>query len=367
MNFTRPTLILDKKKCLDNIRFMADKVRRHHLQFRPHFKTHQSAQAGEWFRASGVSRITVSFVKMAEYFAAHNWKDITIAFPFNIRETDTLNRLAAENTINIVAESEETLNFLGENLKHSVNIFIKIDTGYHRTGIPAAKKEEIARVAGSVKQPLVFKGFLAHAGHSYHASSKDEILTVHGETMEQLRRLKEEFQSGYPDILLSLGDTPCCTLADDFAGMDEIRPGNFVFYDVYQYHLGVCESEQIAIALACPVVAKHRERNEIIVHGGAVHLSKDFITRGDGSKSFGLAVELNQESWGKPLKDTYVKSLSQEHGVLKAAADTFEKFQVGDVIGILPVHSCLTADAMKGYVTFDGKAIEHLEGVGNFY
>ena len=46
----------------------------------------------------------------------------------------------------------------------------------------------------------------------------------------------------------------------------------------------------------------------------------------------------------------------------KEAEEAFTKIKVGDFIGILPIHSCLTADAMKGYLTLEGLPLEHLEG-----
>ena len=39
-----PALVLDKSKCINNIKRMAEKVSQNHLRFRPHFKTHQSAE-----------------------------------------------------------------------------------------------------------------------------------------------------------------------------------------------------------------------------------------------------------------------------------------------------------------------------------
>jgi D-serine deaminase-like pyridoxal phosphate-dependent protein len=50
----RPTLVIDKEVCLRNIERMVQKAKEHHLLFRPHFKTHQSAEIGEWFREFGV-------------------------------------------------------------------------------------------------------------------------------------------------------------------------------------------------------------------------------------------------------------------------------------------------------------------------
>jgi D-serine deaminase-like pyridoxal phosphate-dependent protein len=36
--------------------------------------------------------------------------------------------------------------------------------------------------------------------------------------------------------------------------------------------------------------------------------------------------------------------------------------QVGDLLGILPVHSCMTADCMGAYLSLAGEWIDHAEG-----
>ena len=107
-------------------------------------------------------------------------------------------------------------------------------------------------------------------------------------------------------------------MAADFKGIDEIRPGNFVFYDLMQWQIGACELADIAVALACPVVALHPERGQIVVHGGAVHLSKEALVEGDGEVSFGRVVLLNEAGWRPLGEGAKVVSLSQEHGIIQA-------------------------------------------------
>jgi D-serine deaminase-like pyridoxal phosphate-dependent protein len=53
----------------------------------------------------------------------------------------------------------------------------------------------------------------------------------------------------------------------------------------------------------------------------------------------------------------YVKSLSQEHGIIRAGSGDLQKIREGDVLGVLPVHSCLTADCMGKYLSTDDKII----------
>ena len=91
---------------------MAAKAQRHKLKFRPHFKTHQSATIGNWFRDAGVKAITVSSVSMAWYFADNGWDDITIAFPVNVLEISEINSLAARINLNVLVENVAALNIL---------------------------------------------------------------------------------------------------------------------------------------------------------------------------------------------------------------------------------------------------------------
>lgn len=366
MKITSPTMVLDKVKCLKNIERMVKKAKEHNLEFRPHFKSHQSVEIGGWFRDFGVRAITVSSLRMADYFASGGFDDITVAFPANLNEMGLINDLAKKISLNLLVESAETAAALGRGLDSRVGVFIKVDTGYGRTGIAVRDFQTVERVADEIgKSPkLCFKGFLTHAGHSYSAKTTGEILAIHSKSVSQMFELKDFFVERWPDAEISVGDTPCCSLAADFPGVTEIRPGNFVFYDTMQLGLGSCTHDQIAVALACPVVAKHADRNSLVIHGGAVHLSKESLTAPTGERRFGLMVRLGEEGWSAPVPDALVVGLSQEHGVLSVPEDEFQRIKVGEIIGILPVHSCLTANLMRGYLTLSGEIVDHMQGRG---
>jgi D-serine deaminase-like pyridoxal phosphate-dependent protein len=66
------------------------------------------------------------------------------------------------------------------------------------------------------------------------------------------------------------------------------------------------------------------------------------------------------DRWSAPLPGAYVSKLSQEHGVLHMAPDDLQRLQVGNLVCILPAHSCLTVTLMKQYLTLDGKLINTL-------
>jgi D-serine deaminase-like pyridoxal phosphate-dependent protein len=126
-----------------------------------------------------------------------------------------------------------------------------------------------------------------------------------------------------------------------------------------QHQIGSCKSSQIAVALACPIVAIHKRRSEIVIYGGGVHFSKDHIEDEEGH-IYGRIVEETASGWGDIIPGIYVKSLSQEHGIVSVPKGMIEKYSVGDHLLILPVHSCMTADLMKHYQTLKGELIPKL-------
>lgn len=357
MRIIKPTFIVDKQKALKNIIRIKEKIARSPgVRFRPHFKTHQSAQIGQWFRDMGVSAITVSSVDMALYFAQHGWTDITIAILVNPLEIEPILHLAETVDLNLLIDSEDMATFLAQHLTpnpaKNIKVWIKIDTGYHRTGIEYDRTAEILSTANEIKKSrcLHFQGLLTHSGHSYKAKSPAELKTIYHDTVTKMTAVREYLKrNGFAGVEVSIGDTPTCSAVDTFYGVDEVRCGNFVFYDVMQMTIGACKEEDIAAAVACPVIARYSQRNEIVIHGGAVHLSKEFITDEQGQKNFGLVTLPDEDfrGWATSLKNTYVSALSQEHGIIKTTADFIRQVRVGDIVMILPIHSCLAANLMR--------------------
>lgn len=359
-----PTLLLDEEKCRRNISRMAEKTRRNRVTLRPHFKTHQSHEIGRWFRDEGTSEITVSSLSMAKYFERDDWKDILVAFPVNILEIDTINELAGKIRLSLLVESVETVFFLGRNLKSPVELYLKIDTGNLRTGMNWNDYSGISAILDSIDstEKVSFTGFLTHAGNSYSSRSAAQVRMVHSESISRIVALKERFKGRYPNLKISVGDTPSCSLIEDFTMVDEIRPGNYVFYDFTQYIIGSCSTEEIAVAMACPVVAIHRERNEIIIYGGAVHFSKDNIRIGENT-IFGPVVCNNGAGWGAIAEGAYLKKMSQEHGIIYAPEAIIDQYKPGEIIKVLPVHSCLTANQTREYQTLTGRKISHFQSI----
>lgn len=351
-HITSATVLVDSQRAKRNINRMQARADSAGVQLRPHFKTHQSVDIGRWFRDAGTQRIAVSSLRMGQQFERAGWRDIMLAIPLNPRELAALNRLAGECQLTLTIEHEDALDSL-QRLNHDVDVVIEVDAGYGRTGMDWQQAERISALANAaLALPQVGRvGLLLHAGNSYQASGDAAIAAIHQQSLQRLAHVRQHItQPAASQLFISAGDTPTCSRMDSFPGVDEIRPGNYVFFDLQQQHIGACEWDDIALTLACPVIARYPQRNEVVVHAGAVHFSKDFLRSHDryhNQPCYGQVMQMANNGWhGRPVDGAYVHGLSQEHGKVRMPADMIDQVQLGDLLIIAPAHSCLTMAAM---------------------
>src|SRR4051794_5550175 len=169
---------------------MAAKAAASGTRFRPHVKTHQSPAIATWYREAGVDAITVSSVAMAERFAAAGWDDITIAFPFNPREARALLALVGRGVrVGLIVDSHEAVRRLDAS-GIAADTWIDVDAGYHRTGVDADDERALVDLATAIGRArnLRLAGLLTHAGHTYAARSRDDVLRIHESSVAAMRR-----------------------------------------------------------------------------------------------------------------------------------------------------------------------------------
>ncbi|MEA1885671.1 MAG: alanine racemase [Bacteroidota bacterium] len=359
-NITGPQLVIDRDKCLGNIEYMLQKAKDNNLIFRPHFKTHQSKIIGRWFKKYGVDRITVSSLKMAYYFANDGWQDILVGIAYNPREYPLYEKLSGRCRIQATVSCPETCRILAGQCRFPLTVMIKIDTGYNRTGIRWDDTEGLRQSVKYLRSnnKIRIRGLMTHDGSTYGLNSRKKILEQYEKSVHRLNYCREN--SDMKDLEISIGDTPSASVVDNFNGIDELRPGNFIFYDLMQYINGSCHFNKIAIVLLCPVIDIRPPSGTVVVHGGAVHFSKDNIVV-NGKKVYGMLAELDKNGWHRPKDETYISSLSQEHGIIDCPSNgLIKKVMPGDLLTIIPVHSCLTADCMESYMLTTGEIIDHM-------
>lgn len=325
------------------------------VAFRPHVKTHKTLEIGRMQHGGAAGPVTVSTMAEAEFFAGGGFRDITYAVPIAPAKLERAAALARRvDRLNLVVDSEVALRAVESfHAAHGVvfDVFLKVDCGYHRAGVDPSDPDS-ARLAIALgrSEAVHFQGLLTHAGHSYHARDVEEVRRIAAEEMESLTRFRALIAGeGFGDVVRSIGSTPTTSVVDSFGDADEVRPGNYVFFDAFQETLGSCRREEVAVSVLATVVGSYPSRGEAIIDAAALALSKDsgpdHIVPEFG---YGVVCDLAL----RPLPARLV-ALSQEHGKLSMASPP----PVGTKLRIIPNHSCLTAAMFDRYAIVAGDRV----------
>ena len=365
-----PSLLLDVDRVKRNAARIREIATRNGVKLRPHVKTHKCIEVARIQTAGHDNGITVSTLKEANAFAKNGFNDITYAVPIELGKFDEAVELRRAGTkLNLLTDDASTVAVLDEAAGIGgvrFDVFLKVDVGTHRCGVEPDSAEAIAiprQIANS--NNLNFGGILTHAGHSYDVSTKKEILSVARYERDAMVDLAGRLRSDGVDVpSVSIGSTPTMTHVDHLNGIDEIRPGNYIFFDNFQAKLGSCSFDDTALTVLAAVVHRDANRRRIVVDAGAIALSKD---RGpmhiDPSCGYGRVLDLDGSETGMS-----VTGMSQEHGIIQAENDdTFNRYPIGSRVRVLANHSCLTAAQHSHYnVLQDGQIVDRWEIIGGW-
>ncbi len=352
-----PSLVLDIERVERNAERIGQRVRSFGANLRPHVKTHKCVEVAR-IQAKGHSgAITVSTLAEARAFAAHGFNDITYAVPIEPGKFEEAVTLAKRDVrLALITDDPEMPPRLDEAARAGgviIDLFLKVDCGYHRCGVEPDTEEALEIPRKITASPnLRFAGILTHAGHSYHCRSKDELLA----TAQHERDLMIGFAArlradGIPVPTISIGSTPTIAAIDHLRGVDEVRPGNYIFFDAFQATLGSCRMEDCALTVLAAVVHRDRRRRKVVIDAGAIALSKDLgAIEFDPTCGYGRVLDLSGNDLG-----LRVESLSQEHGqVITTDEKVFDQLKVGTRVRVLANHSCLTAAQHSHYHVLEG-------------
>ena len=339
---TTPALLVDRTIVQRNCDRMRQKAARSGVSFRPHVKTHKTIEIGRMQHGGSLGPITVSTLAEAEFFAKGGFRDITYAVPIAPEKLRRAADLASKiDRINILIDDERALRAIEEfHTSENVvfDVFLKVDCGYHRAGVDPDSADSVRLATAMMRSPAVrFHGLLTHAGHSYNARDRREILRIAVQETSAVTNFRDSIEG--TTLIRSIGSTPTASVVDTFEDCDEVRPGNYVFFDAFQATIGSCEHEDVAVSVLATVIGAYPDRGNLLIDAGALAMSKD---RGPDhvDPTFGYGLVCDESLRPLPLK---LIALSQEHGKLQGDAAVVANHPIGSRLRILPNHSCLTA------------------------
>ena len=354
-----PSLILDITKVKRNAERMSRRVKQFGADLRPHIKTHKCIEVARIQTAGHSGAVTVSTLAEARAFAANGFSKITYAIPIEpgkFREAIELSRDCELSLLTDDVDVPDQLNDAARQANVHLNLFLKVDCGYHRCGVEPDNPDatEIPRRISNASN-LRFAGILTHAGHSYNCQTKLELLALAQYERDVMSYFADTLRKQVGEVpIVSIGSTPTITTVDNLDGIDEVRPGNYIFFDAFQATLGSCSLDDCALTVLASVVHRargERGRRKVIIDAGAIALSKD---RGpvhlNPDCGYGRVLDLE----GEDLNLT-VSEMSQEHGVVMVKDEhTFDSLKVGSRVRVLANHSCLTAAQHSYYNVLEG-------------
>jgi D-serine deaminase-like pyridoxal phosphate-dependent protein len=356
-----PCLVLDRQVLNRNLARMARAIDGKGVALRPHMKTAKSMDVFKLAVAAGPGAgptgITVSTLAEAEYFSGHGVMDMIYAAGITPQKLDQVAKLnAAGGEVKVITDDLAMAARIAEHA-NPPRTLIEVDCGEHRGGL-APDDAQLLEVAAKLGGSLI--GVLTHAGHSYAARDPEELARVAEMERSGAVFAAERLRASGHDIqIVSIGSSPTALAARSFEGITEIRPGVYMFGDLFQAEIGTHPREDIAVSVLTSVIGRRQDPGRLLVDAGSIALSKDRSTAETGNDlGYGLVVDmLGQPSLGNSI----VQRAYQEHGVvaLDAALPGIQA-PVGTKLRILPNHTCLTAAAHDRYFVVDGTSEEVL-------
>ncbi|MCC7016921.1 MAG: alanine racemase [Rhodospirillales bacterium] len=350
-----PALLLEKPRLLANLARMADRARALGVSLRPHMKTAKSAAVARLALERGANGIAVSTLAEAAYFLDHGIRDILYAVGLAPSKLDEIAALVSRGAeIKIVTDNVPAAEAIARH-PAAHRVLIEVDTGDGRLGLDPADPEliAVARAIQATRRSRVV-GVMTHAGQSYDARDPESMARIAaGERAGAVVAAEKLRAAGVACGIVSVGSTPTAVHARDLAGATEMRPGVYMFGDLFQAGIGSCGAGDIAVSVLASVIGHRRRDNAVILDAGALALSKDRSTErlAGGDLGYGQVGDLE----GRVFPGVTVVALSQEHGRVSAKAPLpFDRLPIGGRVRIWPNHACITAAGHDVYHVLDG-------------
>jgi D-serine deaminase-like pyridoxal phosphate-dependent protein len=338
-----PSLLLDLDKLEANIKDMSEFAAENNLAIRPHIKTHKSVKIAKMQMEAGAIGITVAKISEAEVMVAGGINDILVAYPISKQQKihRVLRLLSKGVNLKIAVDHIEQLKYLQKDLEHSpfvLEVWIKVNSGLDRCGVESV--EEVIKLAQAVfLSKIKLGGIFTHAGHSYAAKTQEEIRQIAIQEGNVVAESAIECERvGIPIPIRSVGSTPTYRYSGLINGINEVRPGNAVFFDHIQVGLGSTTIEKCALTILSSVVGVYS--NRIVIDAGSKTLCLDKGAHGNETvKGFGSIIN---------HQEIMIERLSEEHGIGNIKSSTTLKRN--DAVEIIPNHACTVVNQFDHYI-----------------
>ncbi len=229
--------------------------------------------------------------------------------------------------VSVSLDSEEAVATTGRAADGArIPVFVEVDLGARRCGVPPGP--DAVRLARLIEATpgLDFEGLMFYPGHVHpdFDGNNNTLEKLAGD----LQRLLELFAAEkFPVPRISGGSTPSAPYCHLIPGLDEMRPGTYIFNDRNTLEWKTCTEEQCAASLLVTVIS-NAVSGRVIVDGGSKTFSNDPLGPGT-QKGHGLV---------RGYPEMILFFMNEEHGFLELPPGVHLK--VGQRLRIIPNHIC---------------------------
>ena len=346
-----PALVVDLDIFERNLSRVANYTKEHSLRLRPHAKTHKSVWIGRRQMELGAVGLTSAKVSEAEVLldalTDAQPRDLLLAYPIMGKtKLEKLMRIAQRSRVTVALDSMEAARGLSAAATQEVGVLAEVDVGLGRVGVaPGEPLLELARGIQSLPH-LRLEGITFYPGH---IKSLDEAgLDALRKLSALVRSILDDFaRAGIEVKIVSGGSTPALFHSHEIDGLNEIRPGTYVFNDVNTWRSGACALEDCAAAIHATVVSNARP-GHMIIDGGSKTFSSD--RPANSAVTFGYLVEAPEAIFHK---------MNEEHGFVDLT-QTDRTFRVGDRVRVIPNHICVAVNLHERMYGVRGETVERV-------
>jgi D-serine deaminase-like pyridoxal phosphate-dependent protein len=325
-----PALLIDLDVMERNLLRMSEYAAQHGLRLRPHTKTHKIPELGRRQLALGAAGLTVAKVSEAEVMLDSGVQDLLIAYPlFGAKKWPRVAEVAKKTRLTVSVDSYEVAEPL---ISTGVEFLIEMDAGLGRVGVRPEEVIPLAKRLGDQVRGLAF-----YPGH-IKAQDEEKLLSL-SKLIGHVTR--DAAAAGLQFELVSGGSTPTMWHSHEIEGMNEMRPGTYIFNDRNTIAGGACGFEDCAATILCTVVSTS-VADQMIIDGG----SKTFTSDQTAAGGYG-------EILGAP-QAAFVK-MNEEHGYVKRNG---AEFRVGEKVRVLMNHVCVTVNMQERIYGVRGEKVE---------
>lgn len=343
-----PSVVIDLDILEHNITNMSGFMKSHHVNLRPHIKTHKIPEIAALQIKAGATGITCAKISEAEVMLAVS-NDVFIAnMIVGQQKIERLLQLAKKIHISVGVdcfENAEAISIAAAKHGLQIPVVVKIDSGLKRTGVESPEKalalcQKLDKLSG-----IKLHGIYTHEGHAYGETDpiklKELGLSI-GQMMVDAAGLLQ--RAGFDIKTVSVGTTPLAKVTPTVSGITEARPGTYVFNDIMGINAGVATAHDCALTVLATVISTPTP-DRAVIDAGTKILSSD---KAPAYGSFGII---------KNRPDLKLARAYEEHGVITFDPQK-ETLKINDRVEIIPNHVCPVVNLVDDVFGIRGEKIE---------